>query len=79
MAHHCRDYARAAQLRAAAGAGLPIVEPGMPAPAGTGLSRRAFLLRSAGLALSVYGAGRLAPLAAEEALAQSAPGAPVIV
>jgi uncharacterized protein (DUF1501 family) len=79
MAHHCRDYARAAQLRAAAGAGLPIVEPGMPAPAGTGLSRRSFLLRSAGLALSVYGAGRLAPLAAEEALAQSAPGGPVIV
>jgi uncharacterized protein (DUF1501 family) len=79
MAHHCRDYARAAQLRAAAGAGLPIVEPGMPAPAGTGLSRRSFLLRSAGLALSVYGAGRLLPLAAEEALAQSAPGAPVIV
>ena len=36
----------------------------MPAPAGTGLSRRSFLLRSAGLALSVYGAGRLAPLQA---------------
>ena len=79
MAHHCRDYARTAQLRAAAGAGLPIVEPGMPRPAGTGLSRRSFLLRSAGLALSVYGAGRLAPLAAEEAAAQGAPGARVIV
>ena len=79
MAHHCRDHARAAQLRAAAGAGLPIVEPGMPAPAGTGLSRRSFLLRSAGLALSVYGAGRLSPFAAEEALAQSGQGAPVIV
>ena len=38
----------------------------MPAPAGTGLSRRSFLLRSAGLALSVYGAGRLAPLRAED-------------
>ena len=34
----------------------------MPAPAGTGLSRRSFLLRSAGLALVVYGAGRLGPL-----------------
>jgi uncharacterized protein (DUF1501 family) len=79
MAHHCRDYARTAQLRAAAGAGLPIVEPGMPAPAGTGLSRRSFLLRSVGLALSVYGAGKLAPLAAEEAVAQSATGARVIV
>ena len=31
----------------------------MPTPAGTGLSRRGFLLASAGLALSVYGAGRL--------------------
>ena len=31
----------------------------MPTPAGTGLSRRSFLLRSAGLALSVYGAGQL--------------------
>jgi uncharacterized protein (DUF1501 family) len=79
MAHHCRDYARAAQLRAAAGAGLPVIEPGMPAPAGTGLSRRSFLLRSAGLALSVYGAGRLAPLQVEEAIAQGPPAAPVIV
>jgi uncharacterized protein (DUF1501 family) len=79
MAHHCRDYARTAQLRAAAGAGLPPVEPGMPAPAGTGLSRRSFLLRSVGLALSVYGAGRLAPLAAEEAVAQGPAGGRVIV
>ena len=31
----------------------------MPTPAGTGLSRRGFLLASAGVALSVYGAGRL--------------------
>jgi hypothetical protein len=48
----CAEHARA-------GAGLPAIEPGMPTPAGTGLSRRAFLLRSAGLALAVYGAGRL--------------------
>ena len=60
MAHSCRDFARTAQARA--GSGLPAIEPGMPAPAGTGLSRRSFLLRSAGLALAVYGAGRLAPL-----------------
>jgi uncharacterized protein (DUF1501 family) len=79
MAHHCRDYARTAQLRAAAGRGLPVIEPGMPAPAGTGLSRRSFLLRSAGLALSVYGAGRLAPLQVEEAIAQGPPAGPVIV
>jgi uncharacterized protein (DUF1501 family) len=31
----------------------------MPAPAGTGISRRGFLSRSLGLALTVYGAGRL--------------------
>jgi uncharacterized protein (DUF1501 family) len=79
MAHHCRDYSRAELLRARAGAGLPAIEPGMPAPAGSGLSRRSFLLRSAGLALSVYGAGRLSPLAAEAALAQAGPAAPVLV
>ena len=35
----------------------------MPAPAGTGLSRRSFLLRTGGLALSVYGASLLDPRA----------------
>ena len=77
MAHHCTDYARTAQARA--GAGLPVIEPGMPTPAGTGLSRRSFLLRSAGLALSVYGAGKLGPLRAEDALAQAGGGGPVLV
>ena len=43
----CAEHARA-------GAGLPAIEPGMPTPAGTGLSRRSFLLRSAGLALSIF-------------------------
>ena len=38
----------------------------MPEPAGTGLSRRSFLLRSAGLGLAVYGAGQLAKLPAFE-------------
>src|ERR1700741_1517545 len=47
--------------------GLPAIEPGMPAPAGTRLSRRSFLLRSAGLALAVYGAGRVGGLQAFEA------------
>jgi uncharacterized protein (DUF1501 family) len=52
----------------------------MPAPAGTGLSRRSFLLRSMGLALSVYGAGQTSPFSIEEALAQApAAGQPVIV
>jgi uncharacterized protein (DUF1501 family) len=49
----CDEHARAS-------AGLPAIEAGMPEPAGTGLSRRSFLLRSAGLGLAVYGAGALA-------------------
>ena len=64
----CAEHARA-------GAGLPAIEPGMPAPAGTGLSRRSFLLRSAGLALSVYGAGRLTNLPLfEEGIARAQSG-----
>jgi uncharacterized protein (DUF1501 family) len=72
MAHdhcHCRDYSRSELMRRAAaqaGQGLPQIETGMPVPAGTGLSRRTFLSRSAGLALAVYGATKL-PLAAFEA------------
>lgn len=81
----CRDYTRAALLRrgvAQAGAGLPRIEPGMPAPAGTGLSRRSFVLASAGLVLSVYGLGRLVePAAFEEGIARAAEsgGGPVLV
>jgi uncharacterized protein (DUF1501 family) len=81
----CRDYNRAELLRhaaARAGRGLPAIEPGMPVPAGTGLSRRGFLLASAGLALSVYGAGRaLDPRVFEEGIAQAAaaPAQPVLV
>jgi uncharacterized protein (DUF1501 family) len=55
----CNDFTRSQLLRrgaAVAGKGLPRIEPGMPLPAGTGLDRRTFLLRSAGAALSVYGA-----------------------
>ncbi|HEY1774844.1 MAG TPA: hypothetical protein VGG41_01680, partial [Solirubrobacteraceae bacterium] len=78
----CHDFTRSDLLRrgvAQAGAGLPAIEPGMPTPAGTGLSRRGFLLRSSGLALSVYGAGRLLePRAFEAGVAAAAqsPGAP---
>src|ERR1700733_4582802 len=82
----CRDFNRSELLRigaARAGRGLPTVEPGMPVPAGTGLSRRGFLLASAGLALSVYGAGRvLDPKLFEEGIAQAAaasPSQPVLV
>jgi len=55
---HCAEFARAAD-------GLPAVERGMPAPAGTGLSRRTFLSRGAGLALAVYGGSLLSPRAFE--------------
>src|SRR5207245_892683 len=55
----CDECSRADVLRAVAGRGLPAIEAGMPMPAGTGLSRRSFVARSLGLALSLYGAGRL--------------------
>ena len=81
---HCEDYSRGAFLRRAAaraGEGLPGIEPGMPVPAGSGLSRRCFLLRSAGLALSVFGADALRPEAFEAGVAEAAaaPAAPVLV
>ena len=52
MSHNCcNDYTRSQLLRSAAaeaGQGLPAIEPGMPVPAGTGLSRRTFLSRPPG-------------------------------
>ena len=60
--HHCDEFSRASLMRrtaAEAGRGLPAIEPGMPLPAGTGLDRRAFVTRTFGLALSVYGIGKL--------------------
>ena len=65
----CNDCSRADLLRAVAGQGLPTIEAGMPLPAGTGLSRRSFLLRSGGLALSIYGASALAPRLLEDGIA----------
>ena len=82
---HCKDYTRSAIMREAAakaGGGLRAIEPGMPLPAGTGLSRRAFLARSSGLALAVFGGAALAPAAWDEgiaAAAAAAPDAPVVV
>jgi uncharacterized protein (DUF1501 family) len=77
----CHDFNRSQLLRATAGNGLPAIEPGMPDPAGTGLDRRAFLLRGAGLALSVYGASKLGldQLEAGVAQASGASGQPVLV
>src|SRR5919205_432249 len=84
MADCCRDFSRSQLLRhaaARAGQGLPAIEPGMPTPAGTGLSRRSFVLRSAGLAMSVYGASKLGLGAFEEGVARAAtaPGERVLV
>ena len=73
----CGDYTRSQLLRSAAaeaGKGLPVIEPGMPEPAGTGLSRRTFLSRSAGLALAVYGASKIPLSAFENGIAQAATG-----
>lgn len=74
-ANACHDFNRSELLRATAaraGRGLPAIEAGMPEPAGTGLDRRAFLLRSAGLALSVYGASKLGVEQLEAGVAQAA-------
>ncbi len=73
--HCCGEFTRAELARrslAEAGSGLPAIEPGMPAPAGTGLNRRSFLLRSGALALSVYGASLLRPQAFTEGIAKAA-------
>ncbi|HEX4116767.1 MAG TPA: DUF1501 domain-containing protein [Solirubrobacteraceae bacterium] len=82
----CNDFTRSQLFRrgaAVAGKGLPKIEPGMPLPAGTGLDRRTFLLRSAGAALSVYGASMLSPRHFEEGIAQAlaaaSPDQPVLV
>jgi uncharacterized protein (DUF1501 family) len=82
----CNDFTRSQLLRAGvaqAGHGLPSIEPGMPLPAGSGMDRRSFLLRSAGAVLSVYGASALSPRHFEEGIAQasaaSPPNQPVVV
>ncbi len=75
----CNDFNRAQLLRhgiAQAGKGLPRIESGMPLPAGTGMNRRAFLLRSSGAMLSVYGASMLSPRHYEEGIAQAIAAAP---
>src|SRR3954447_16064970 len=85
MAHdhcHCRDYTRSEVMRRAAaqaGKGLPAIETGIPTPAGTGLSRRTFLSRSAGMALAVYGATKIPLSAFEAGIAQAATPPKVLV
>jgi uncharacterized protein (DUF1501 family) len=78
----CSGYTRSQLLRSAAaeaGRGLPVIEPGMPEPAGTGLSRRKFLSRSAGLALAVYGASKIPLSAFETGIAQAAPTDKILI
>ncbi|MGZ4257211.1 MAG: DUF1501 domain-containing protein [Gaiellaceae bacterium] len=80
--HHCEEFSRASLVRrtaAEAGRGLPAIEPGMPLPAGTGLDRRSFVTRTFGLALSVYGLGKLGLFEEGIARAASGPAQPVLV
>src|SRR5262245_8692059 len=84
MARHncCSNYTRSQLMREAAtqaGKGLPAIENGMPIPAGTGLSRRSFLSRSAGLALAVYGASKIPLAAFEEGIAHAATNGRILV
>ncbi|MGB2874838.1 MAG: DUF1501 domain-containing protein [Gaiellaceae bacterium] len=58
---------------------MPAIDPGMPLPAGTGLDRRSFITRTFGLALSVYGAGKLGLFEEGIARAASGPAQPVLV
>ncbi len=74
MSCSCNEFTRAAALRrsvAEAGRGLPVIEAGMPIPAGSGLDRRGFLATAAGLALSVYGASKLPLGLFEEGIARA--------
>jgi len=83
QSHSCCDgYTRSQLLRSAAaeaGKGLPAIEQGMPEPAGTGLSRRRFLSRSAGMALAIYGASKIPLSAFETGIAQAAQGDKILV
>ncbi len=76
---HCDGLTRSRLLHRAiaeAGRGLPAIEPGMPMPAGTGLSRRRFLAQGLGATLAVYGATRLGLPAFEEGIAAAAAAQP---
>ncbi|CAB4685188.1 MAG: DUF1501 domain-containing protein [Actinobacteria bacterium] len=74
----CDDCTRSNRSRRAvaeAGYGLPEIEPGMPMPAGTGLTRRAFVSKTAGLALAVYGGAPLVAQAFDEGIANASEAA----
>jgi hypothetical protein len=75
MSRCCTEFSR----RAVAGEGLRAIEPGMPLPAGTGITRRAFVARSVGLALTVYGAGKLGLFDDGIANAAAGPGGRILI
>jgi len=78
----CFDCTRSDLLRRAAaeaGRGLPPIESGMPLPAGTGMSRRSFILGSGGVALAVFGGSRLLSASAVEAAIDAAPQKRILV
>ncbi|MDX6481293.1 MAG: hypothetical protein QOG85_1803 [Gaiellaceae bacterium] len=86
--NHCDGLTRSRLLHRAysgafaeAGRGLPAIEPGMPLPAGTGLTRRRFVMGGLGAALAVYGGSHLGIRAFEEGIAAAASGSaqPVFV
>src|SRR5688500_7791898 len=83
MSHNCcNDFTRAQALRRAAaqtGRAMAPRDTRAPAPAGKGLGRRQFLLRSAGVMLSVYGASKLDLRVFEEGIAQAAASDRVLV
>jgi hypothetical protein len=72
----CTDFVTS---HASAGDGLPAIEPGMPLPAGTGLSRRSFLAKGLGFALTVYGLDKLSAIDFDTGLAQAASSNRVVV
>jgi uncharacterized protein (DUF1501 family) len=77
--NHCAGFTRSQLLRhgvAQAGNGIRAIEPGMPAPAGTGLTRRTLITRGAAGALAVYGASRLGLDQLREGIAAAAGGTP---
>lgn len=59
----CQGFSRSEAMRRALAGGGPRLarewDPRMPAPAGTGIDRRGFLIGAAGGLVSVYGAGRV--------------------
>lgn len=74
----CPDFSRSELIHRAveAGRGLPGIEPGMPLPAGTGLTRRNFVTQSLGLAVAVYGGGQLLGEALDDGIAMAADAPP---